>query len=82
MAQKYTDIEGSPNVIKGVVYSVKELEKINDAMAAGHTALSLNAIWPSGLRKALGLAATDLIVDKDLDAFYDECQLTIEEYYN
>lgn len=82
VAQKYTDIEGSPNVIKGVVYSVKELEKINDAMAAGHTALSLNAIWPSGLRKSLGEYATNLIVDKDLEAFYDEAQYTIEDYYN
>ena len=82
VAQKYTDIEGSPNVIKGVVYSVKELEKINDAMAAGRTALSLNAIWPSGLRKSLGEYATNLIVDKDLDAFYEEAQLTIEDYYN
>lgn len=82
VAQAYTDVEGSPNVIKGVVYSVKQLEKINDAMAAGHTALSLNAIWPSGLRKALGLAATDLIVDKDLDAFYEEAKLCMEEYYN
>jgi raffinose/stachyose/melibiose transport system substrate-binding protein len=82
VAQAYTDVEGSPNVINGVVYSVKQLEKINDAMAAGHTALSLNAIWPSGLRKALGLAATDLIVDKDLDAFYEAAQECIEEYYN
>ena len=82
VAQAYTDVEGSPNVVKGVVYSVKELEKINDAMAAGHTMLSLNAIWPSGLRKALGLAATDLIVEKNLDAFYDQAQLDIEDYYN
>ncbi len=82
VAQAYTDVEGSPNVVKGVVYNVKELEKINDAMAAGHTMLSLNAIWPSGLRKALGLAATDLIVEKNLDAFYDQAQLDIEDYYN
>ena len=81
-AQTYTDIEGSPNVIQGVVYSVKQLEKINDAMSAGKTALSLNAIWPSGLRKALGDAATNLILDGDLEAFYDEAQLTIEDYYN
>ena len=82
VAQAYTDIEGSPCVIKGVVYNVKELEKINDAMAAGHTMLSLNAIWPSGLRKALGEYATNLIVDKNLDAFYEEAQMTIEDYYN
>ncbi|MBQ9263845.1 MAG: extracellular solute-binding protein [Clostridia bacterium] len=81
-AQTYTDTEGSPNVIKGVVYNVKELEKINDAMAAGHTALSLNAVWPSGLRKALGDAATNLILDGDLEAFYADAQLTIEDYYN
>ena len=81
-AQVYTDIEGSPNVIKGVQYSVKQLEKINDAMSAGRTALSLNAIWPSGLRKALGDAATNLILDRDLEAFYDEAQYTIEDYYN
>ena len=82
VAQKYTDVEGSPNVIKGVNYSVAQLKGINDDMAAGHTALSLNAIWPSGLRKALGDAATNLIVDGDLEAFYDEAQLTIEDYYN
>ncbi len=82
VAQVYTDIEGSPNVIKGVVYSVKELEKINAAMAAGHTALSLNAIWPSGMRKALGDAATNLILDKDIETFYADAQMTIEDYYN
>lgn len=81
-AQTYTDIEGSPNVIQGVVYSVKQLEKINDAMSAGKTALSLNAIWPSGLRKALGDAATNLILDGDLEAFYSDAQMTIEDYYN
>lgn len=81
-AQTYTDIEGSPNVIKGVNYSVKQLEKINEAMSEGRTALSLNAIWPSGLRKALGDAATNLILDKDLEAFYADAQFTIEDYYN
>ena len=69
-------------MIKGVVYSVKELEKINAAMAAGHTALSLNAIWPSGMRKALGDAATNLILDKDIETFYADAQMTIEDYYN
>ena len=81
-AQVYTDLEGSPNVIQGVNYSVTQLEKINEAMSAGHTALSLNAIWPSGLRKSLGDAATNLILDGDLEAFYDEAQMYIEDYYN
>lgn len=81
-AQTYTDLEGSPNVIRGVKYSVKQLEKINDAMSAGKTALSLNAVWPSGLRKALGDVATNLILDHDLETFYSDAQMTIEDYYN
>lgn len=80
-AQAYTDIEKSPNVIKGVSYNVQELQLINEAMLAGKTALSLNAIWPSGLRKALGEAATNLIFDRNIETFYEDAKLIIEEYY-
>lgn len=81
-AQKYTDIEGSPNVIKGVQLNVKELEKINETMAQGHVVISQNAIWPSGFRKELGDAATNLVIDRDVDAFYEEAALVINDYYN
>lgn len=81
-AQVYTDLEKSPNVIKGVVYNVSEMAGINEAMQAGHTALSLNAVWPSGLRKALGEVATNLILDGNLDKYYEDAKLILEEYYN
>lgn len=81
-AQAYTDIEGSPNVIKGVQLNVKELEKINETMAVGHVVISQNAIWPSGFRKELGDAATNLVIDGDVEAFYEEAALVIDEYYN
>lgn len=81
-AQTYTDIEGSPNVIKGVQLNVKELEKINETMAAGHVVVSQNAIWPSGFRKELGDVATNLEIDRDLDAYYEDAALVIDDYYN
>lgn len=81
-AQAYTDLEGSPNVIKGVVLNVPELTLINDAMNNGQVCISLNAIWPSGFRKELGTAATNLVIDGDVQAFYDDATMIIEEYYN
>ncbi len=81
-AQMYTDIEGSPNVIKGVQYNVPELEKVTEKMNAGEIFISLNSIWPSGLRKELGDAATNLVIDKDEDTFLSEAEYIIDEYYN
>ena len=81
-AQTYTDIEGSPNVVSGVVLNVPELSYINDVVANGQVCISQNAIWPSGFRKALGSVATDLIIDGDLDAFYEAASEVIDEYYN
>ena len=34
------------------------------------------------MRKALGDAATNLILDKDIETFYADAQMTIEDYYN
>lgn len=82
VAQMYTDMEGSPNVIKGVTYNVPELEKVTEKMDAGEIFISLNAVWPSGLRKAMGDAATNLVIDHDVEAFLDEAGMVIDEYYN
>lgn len=82
MAQTYTDIEGSPNVIKGVTMNVPELAVINEAMAEGKVCLSQNAIWPSGFRKELGTVATELEIDQDIDAFFEGAAEVIDEYYN
>lgn len=81
-AQMYTDLECSPNVINGVVLNVPEMAVINEALTSGNTCLSLNAIWPSGFRKELGDVATNLEIDKDLDAFYTDAEATISDFYN
>ena len=82
VAQVYTDLEGSPNTINGVVMNVKELSVMSEALAAGQVCVSQNAIWPSGFRKALGAVATDdLIIEGDKDAFLQDAYDTIMEYY-
>ena len=82
VAQVYTDLEGSPCVIKGVTLSTPELSVINEAMAEGKVCISQNAIWPSGFRKELGNVATELEIEQDMDAFFDGATEVIEEYYN
>lgn len=81
-AQLYTDIEGSPNVVTGVVLNVPELSYINNLVANGQVCITQNAIWPSGFRKALGSVATDLIINSDQVAFYEAGTEVIDEYYN
>lgn len=80
-AQAYCDGEGSPNVIKGVVYGVKEFEKISAAMNEGRVFVSLNAVWPSGFRNALRDSAQALIMDKDAEPFVEAALEVISEYY-
>ena len=80
-AQVYCDGEGSPNVIKGVVYGVKEFEKITAAMNEGRVFVSLNAVWPSGFRNALRDYAQALIMDKDAEPFVEAALEVIGEYY-
>lgn len=83
IAQMYTDIEGSPNTINGVVMTVPELSVMSESLAAGKVCVSQNAIWPSGFRKALGAVATDdLIIEADKDTFFADAYDTIIEYYN
>ena len=51
-------------------------------MGAGHSVISQNAIWPGGFRKVLGDGATNLEIDRDLDIFYEDAALVIDDYYN
>lgn len=81
-AQIYCDGEGSPNVIEGVTYGVSEFERIIDSMSKGKLFVSLNAIWPSGMRNDLRDDAGNLIMDKDPQAFLDAAAEKIPSYYN
>jgi len=81
-AQIYTDFEGSPNVIKGVDYNVAEFAAITEKMNNGEIFVSLNAVWPSGLRNEMRDFAQALIMDGDEAAFIEAAGSIIIDTYN
>lgn len=80
-AQIYCDNEGSPNVINGVNYGITEFSTITEKMANGEIFVSLNAIWPSGLRNTIRDFAQQLILDQDEDAFVKSTAEVLPEFY-
>ncbi len=80
-AQIYCDNEGSPNVINGVKSNVAELSAVTEKMANGDIFVSLNAIWPSGLRNTMRDYAQKLIMDKDTNAFVESASEILPEFY-
>ncbi|MDD6790286.1 MAG: extracellular solute-binding protein [Lachnospira sp.] len=81
-AQIYCDGEGSPNVVNGVTYNKGEFKPIMEAVNSGKMFVSLNAIWPSGLRNEMRDAASNLIIDKDAKEFVETAGSIIPDYYN
>lgn len=81
-AQIYTDYEGSPNVVKGVNYGVEEFQAITEKMDKGEIFVSLNAVWPSGLRNDMRDYAQSLIMDGDENAFIEAVGTVIKDVYN
>lgn len=81
-AQTYTDYEKSPNVIKGVNYEVEEFAAITEKMNNGKIFVSLNALWPSGLRNELRDPAQLLIMDGNEEAFIESAGDIIKDIYS
>lgn len=81
-AQIYTNCEGSPNVIQGVQYGVDEFAAITEKMNKGEIFISLNAIWPSGLRNEMRDYAQALMMDGDEAAFVEAIGAVIQDVYN
>lgn len=82
IAQLYADVEGSPNVIKGVQYNIEQLKNIDETIKTGDIFLTPINFWPSGMRSAWEPHLQQLFIDKDVDAFVQETQSLIEEFYN
>lgn len=81
IAQEFSDGDKNPTLIQGVEYNVPQLKEINDYIEEGRFAPSLASIWPQDLRNSLVVSVQALILDKDVDAFLDEFQSLVEEYY-
>ena len=82
IAQMYADVEGSPNVIKGVQYNIEQLKPINDVIMKGEMFLTPINFWPSGMRSNWEQYLQQLFIDKDVDGFVKSTQDMIMEFYN
>lgn len=81
IAQEFCDGDKNPNLVKGVNYSVPELEDINRYIDEGRFVPSLARVWTQDLRNNIAPDIQALILDKDVDAFLENFQAQIEEYY-
>jgi raffinose/stachyose/melibiose transport system substrate-binding protein len=81
MAQRYADVEGSPNIIKGVQYNIEQLKPINDVIMSGDMFLTPINFWPPGMRSSWEQYLQQLFIDKDVDAFVASSENMIVEAY-
>lgn len=82
IAQMYADVEGSPNIIKGVTYNIEQLKPINDVIMKGEMFLTPINFWPPGMRSNWEQYLQQLFIDKDVDAFVQATQDMVVEFYN
>lgn len=82
IAQMYADVEGSPNIIKGVEYNIEQLKDINDVIMHGDIFLTPINFWPPGMRANWEQHLQQLFIDKDVDAFVVASEQMIHEFYN
>lgn len=81
-AQIYCDGEGSPNSVLGVEYKVQEFAPIMEKVNNGEIFVSLNAVWPSGLRNTLRDFVQQLITDQDKNAFIEAAAAVLADFYS
>lgn len=80
-AQIYCDAEGTPNMIKGVVYDVPQFSLIKEMMDNNQDFLTQVNIWPEGLREEFKVPAQQLIIDKNLQQYLDSCIVGVKKLY-
>jgi len=81
-AQYYADHEKTPNVVKGVTYSIEPHKQLVEYLAEGNIFLSPVVIWPDGLRDQLKIPAQQLYIDHNVETFLESCGKMIKNYYN
>ena len=82
IAQMYADVEGSPNVIKGVNYNIEPLKPIDEVIKRGEMFLTPINFWPPGMRSNWEQYIQQLFIDKDVDYFVQTTQDMVHEFYN
>lgn len=82
VAQKYYEVDGNINMIKGVVYDKEEHMDMKALVDNGQMFLTQVNFWPNGLREELRPAAQQLFVDKNIDNFVSAFGEAIMKLYN
>ncbi|HHT72979.1 MAG TPA: extracellular solute-binding protein [Firmicutes bacterium] len=82
VAQKYYEVDGNVNMIKGVVFDKEEHMYMKDLMDQGDMFLTQVNFWPTGLREEMRIPAQQLFIDGDVDAFVQAFGEAINKLYN
>lgn len=82
VAQKYYEVDGNVNMIKGVVYDKEQHMQMKDLMDQGQMFLTQVNFWPAGFRAEMSAPAQMLFVDQDIEVFEEYFAEAIDMYYN
>lgn len=83
VAQKYYEVDGNINMIKGVSYDKEQLMECYDVVMNGGGFITVGNTWPTwDLRTDLAAAAQGYVGDEDLEEFEEACEEAIDTYYN
>lgn len=82
VAQKYYEVDGNVNMIKGVEYDKAQHMYMKELMDEGKMFLTQVNFWPTGLREEMRTHAQQLYVDGDIDAFVAGFADAINKIYN
>ena len=80
VATKYYTVDGNINMVKGVVYDKAELMDLYNTVMAGDMSITQINRWGNNgtlVRADLAAAIQALILDEDMDAYYDACEAAI-----
>lgn len=81
-AQKYYQVDGNVNMIKGVTFDKEQHMMMKDLMDGGNMFLTQVNFWPTGLREEMRPAAQQLFVDSNVDNFVAAFGDAIDKIYS
>lgn len=81
-AQKYYEVDGNVNMVKGVVFDKDEHMYAKSFMDNGQMFLTQVNFWPTGLREELRPTSQQIFVDNDVDSFVKSFGEVITRVYN
>ena len=79
IATYFSEQDGSPSCIKGATADLKYIKEQNEAIAAGKVECNFDSDWPPSLFNDYGQIVQQLIIDKNVDTWFNESPKVFEE---